>query len=180
MTLELLTTADLETSGPQSWAIGHGGEDAIPGARMLSDVEETPSVVRVTETPGEVRIEVRGGKPRWLEPIVTRLRELIALPTNWDSYGAAPIRLSIVAHVIRLLAHLMGRETPLPHLVPTKKGGIQFEWPGLAMDLEVEVHATGQVEVYCEDLQTGERWEGDLWSNIRRVRAACQKIGTAM
>src|SRR5690349_14943032 len=79
-----------------------------------------------------------------------RLDQLAALPENWDSYGGArPTPDSILAARSLLLTLCamdgtsLGRRVNPSHIAPLPVGGVQMEWGGMAMDIEVEVSPEG-------------------------------------
>ncbi len=102
------------------------------------------------------------GEARWLAPTVKRLNELLALPENWDSYGAARVDPRAIDHALRLLGITMHPETPPPAVVPTPHGGVQLEWHQKTVDLEIEVPPVGALHVAYENFATGVNWEDDL------------------
>ena len=114
--------------------------------------------------------------PPWFEAIFGRIEHLLALPQDWDSYGGRPIDPKRVAHAVRILAEVMDNQTPLPALVPTHSGGVQLEWHQGQIDLEMEIVSPSRVVVDFEDLETGESWEEELTSDLRRAREAVEVL----
>lgn len=99
--------------------------------------------------------------PGWLASTDDALRKLTQLSPGWDSYRARPTSTRAAAVARELLRRTMQDETPVPSIVPMSQGGIQLEWHLRGMNIEVTVPPTGSpVEVWCEDLQSGE--EGDF------------------
>jgi hypothetical protein len=99
-----------------------------------------------------------------------KLAEVLALEPNWDSYGAAAVsRESVVAALEDVLPLVMEDGTFLPAVVPTPRGGIQFEWHMCGLDVEIEVSRDGNARVIVEDLDTGEVWYGELFANVDRL-----------
>ena len=81
-----------------------------------------------------------------------RLGELAALPDDWDSYGASPISPGSIQAAEDLLRTLDAQTGWRPgttmapsHIAPLPSGGVQLEWAGPAMDIEVEVSAQGRL-----------------------------------
>lgn len=101
------------------------------------------------------RISVRapGVPPDWLMSIVHRLVGLSQLGDDWDSYGAKPIQLAAFQSAIELVGQTMSDDSPVPSIVPTPDGGVQFEWHTANLDLEVEIGPDGNLSVFFEDGQ---------------------------
>ena len=91
--------------------------------------------------------------PEWLEQNEATLEELLKLPANWNSYGAAPIRPDAVEAARDVLGKIVRSDTPPPAVVPTVRGGIQLEWHTQGIDLEIEIPEPGQFHVWYEDPQ---------------------------
>ena len=91
--------------------------------------------------------------PEWLEQNEATLEELLKLPANWNSYGAAPIRPDAVEAARDVLGKIVRSDTPQPAVVPTVRGGIQLEWHTHGIDLEIEIPESGQFHVWYEDPQ---------------------------
>lgn len=108
------------------------------------------------EEPIRIRIELNGSEiPGWLVAAMKTLNEIIALPNNWDSYGADRIQERTAFYLLEILAGLVGENTPVPSLIPSPNGAIQIEWHTMDIDLEIEVEPSGRISVYGED-QRGE------------------------
>lgn len=79
---------------------------------------------------------------------VTRLR---SLEEDWDSYGGQPLSDETINKSIWLIMGVPMENLPLPHVIPTAGGGIQFEWGGIR-ELEIEVTKNGEIEyLICEN-----------------------------
>lgn len=103
-----------------------------------------------------IRIELNGSDvPDWLVAAMETLCEIIALPSNWDSYGAECIQVQTAFYSLEILAGVVSDSTPIPSLVPSPDGAIQIEWHTMDIDLEIEVEPSGRISVYGED-QRGE------------------------
>ncbi|MBI3696221.1 MAG: hypothetical protein HY238_15465 [Acidobacteria bacterium] len=102
--------------------------------------------------------------------IAQALSSLLALPTNWDSYGARPVNPECVSYALQLLRSTMKAETPAPAVVPTCAGGVQIEWHTRGIDLEIEIRSPGQSSVLYEDHQDGTTWEGEVTTDLNHLR----------
>ena len=112
---------------------------------------------------------LEGEPPKWFEPVVRSISELLQLRPNWNSYGAAPIALWAPQAVLDLLFETASASTPPPQVVPTNRGSIQLEWHLPDVDLEVKVLSPTRFAVSFEDFRTGSEWEGELTSDLSRL-----------
>lgn len=150
----------------------------------LSDVEWTPRIAS-TALPDEAtltgglqsqRIELnfRDGKfvitivgtaPESLLPTIQSMGNLVNLLPDWDSFGAQAVDPARFISALRLLPHIIRENIPVPSVVPTGQGGIQFEWHTRGIDLEIEVLSLQRQRVFFEDLNRKDHWEGEAISN---------------
>lgn len=91
-----------------------------------------------------------------LKALTARLRELLQLEDGWDSYGARALQRYLVEAGLRFVEPLLSADVDAPHLVPTSRGGIQFEWHVGNRELEIEVVGSDRFELFFEDEDTGE------------------------
>lgn len=108
----------------------------------------------------------------WALQAATELTELLNLPPGWNSYAAKPIERRTVQAAWDVLSRFMLATTPPPAIVPTNRGGVQFEWHTDRADLEISVYSPFQSEVFFEDLGSQERWEGTLPHVAARLERA--------
>ena len=99
----------------------------------------------------------RGSVP-WALPTARALSALTELPAGWNSYSAPPVDRQTAVAAFELLARIMLRDTPGPAIVPTVRGGVQFEWHTPEFDLEIAVLSPFRAEVFYED-PGGHTWE---------------------
>lgn len=107
--------------------------------------------------------------PKWLLQTRQALDALLELPDGWDSYGAKRIDKERVKATLGLLLGILRDDTPPPSCVPVSDGSVQIEWHTAGVDLEVSVLPGEVIEVSFEDLQTGQFWEGELQTDLRRL-----------
>ena len=132
-------------------------------------------IVNNPESGAKLIVEMEDDEPAWLLPTLNSLCEILALPANWDSYGARPIELKAAASALECLDRVMRRDTIAPTAVPTVLGGIQLEWHTRGINLEIEVSPQGRCYVYCQEDNT--EWEGELTHNLlNRLHAAIQQL----
>ena len=91
--------------------------------------------------------------PSWLHAVQVQIEECSRLEAGWDSYSARPISSNACAAAYRIVRELATRRTPIPSVVPTSDGLIQFEWHTNDIDLEVRVLSSTKIEVSFEDAQ---------------------------
>jgi hypothetical protein len=126
-----------------------------------------------------VKVIIKRQPPAWLESTNESLRELLALPPNWDSYGAAPIQVESVMASIDLLRAIMRDDTPAPAVVPTSRGLVQLEWHRDGVDLEIEVRSLGKYSAYFENSHTGEAWEEEIDWDLSRLIDCISKLSNS-
>ena len=103
----------------------------------------------------------------------------MALPPNWDSYGARRINEWSIQAAFGLLLQVMRIDTPDPSIVPTAEGHVQFEWHTRDIDLEVEVTSLALIHVVYEDHRSGlPLREIDLGSDLTEFRSFISKLSS--
>lgn len=96
----------------------------------------------------------------WLQDMLPSLREIEALPPNWDSYGSPPPSGQLIGQVLLLLHRTESLTVPHPNAIPASGGGIQLEWRVGPRELEVEFSGKGMVEFLATDRANGVDVEG--------------------
>jgi hypothetical protein len=94
----------------------------------------------------------------WL--VFGSLQKLAGLPTGWDSYGARPLNPRAVYRSVGLLTSIVPPGAPEPSVVPTRDGGVQFEWHRRGIDVEVRVPPVGEVSFIVADPNEEHEGEG--------------------
>jgi hypothetical protein len=89
--------------------------------------------------------------PSWLRVVQGQIEECARFEAGWDSYAAKPISRVACAAAYRIILELATRKTPVPSVVPTSDGLLQFEWHVNDIDLEIRVVSTTKIEVSFED-----------------------------
>ena len=100
--------------------------------------------------------------PAWLPSVVAKLDELTSLPTNWNSYRAAPVKRPCLLAAVELLVATMRDNSPTPAVVPTNRGTVLLEWHQRGIDLEIDVLGPDRFHVVAEDPSRGIEWESDV------------------
>ncbi len=78
-----------------------------------------------------------------------------SVPKDWNTYGSPPIAQRAIQAAHRLLETGRIQGAPVPQIVPTSDGGIQFEWHLPGRRLEIEIDEEGTMEYFYVDA-TGE------------------------
>ena len=126
-------------------------------------VMQTDSDVSRIQGPGKATdILTSNYIPDWWESAFQRISALLELPENWDSYGARRIDRNLAYDAVSILQDVAHPDIPEPSIVPTVRGGIQFEWHSNNIDLEFEVVAPTSIIASYEDSETGDAWENEL------------------
>lgn len=81
-----------------------------------------------------IRLGGRTLLPAWLDPVVSRIGELAALPT--DPRGSRPLNIADVIDALDFLGRVMRNDTPSPWMGRLNTGGVQLTWR--TEDAEVE------------------------------------------
>jgi len=151
----------------------------------LPDVLARPEVVtEAVEPPApalrKVLIRKRGAEsgpmPRSLQKSVQAVVELLDLPAGWNSYSAKPVAPQNAIRAIRLLAELLGPETPPPAVVPTVRAGIQLEWHTKGVNIEIYIDSPENVSFFAEQVGSDEISEGPLAGHEHGLRSWLQRI----
>ncbi len=67
------------------------------------------------------------------------LDRLASLPANWDREGAPRIDPAIIQAARNFIARLPANVAPIPAVVPSAAGNLQFEWSAGRRSLELEI-----------------------------------------
>jgi len=155
---QVVTEADVRTD-----IGGDGLGRARLGVEALS-----PPVLSVGRPPlGRLQLA------RWAEPLITAAARSLALPENWDSYGAKQVRLGLVEATIKFVLIVASAypKLPAPSLVPTPDGGVQIEWHTRDIDLEIESIGAWRFIVVAVDRLLGEEWDAEVGADLRQLFA---------
>jgi hypothetical protein len=105
-----------------------------------------------------------------------RVCELGNLPENWDSYEARPVDPRCAMAAIQLIMSVFGPAVPTPAVVPTSRGGVQFEWHREGVDLEIEIESPGRFHVVFEDVREDVETEETLTTDLQPLVRLLERI----
>jgi len=159
----------------QDWQVSNA-TTTLPERAILTDAPPERRTFSVPLDAGEFVVEVFGDPPGWIEPTIRSLGDLLRLPPDWDSYGGAPVDPRCVAAALNFALETLGDQTPAPAVVPTSRGGIQFEWHTRGIDMEIEFVSPTRIYSLFEDSATGTSWERDVSSDLHPLTAAISKL----
>jgi hypothetical protein len=106
----------------------------------------------------------------WAGDVFLRLHRFREYPKNWDSYGGRALTTAAYLSAYDFLGRIMFRPFPKPAVVPTGRGGVQFEWHLKGSHVEVYISPEGNSEVSFED-DLGSEWDGPLDQVAHRLIA---------
>jgi hypothetical protein len=114
--------------------------------------------------------------PAWSRDLLAGISKLGELEEGWDSYGARPVDPNCAVAAVGLLFFLLGPNTPKPYIVPTNRGGLQFEWHRNGIDLEIEIRSPSRLQVTFQDERTEEETELALTGNLRPLLRLMERL----
>lgn len=103
--------------------------------------------------------------------VCARVKELLSLQKNWDSYGGEPVKQEAVEDTFNLLGNLgvFDGVVEMPQMFATPNGNIQLEWVSIARDVEVQRIGRNLWELYVDDLEIAEEIEGVISYDLSRL-----------
>lgn len=148
----------------------------LPSRAVLSSEIRNYQTMQYPFSGGALLVTIGGSPPAWVGPTVESIGSLLSLQNNWDSYGAPSIDPRFVASALALVLDTLLEQTPAPSVVPTSRGGIQFEWHTRGMDVEVEFLTPSRFRVYCENQGTGQSFESEISRDLTPLINAINAI----
>src|SRR5690242_5324639 len=83
-------------------------------SRVFADAVTEP----VTVVSPEISPPGTASPPRWCDPTLRRIQELLALGRDWDRRGSAAVRMDVLAFAYSMLSEVMGPTTVPPSIIP--------------------------------------------------------------
>jgi hypothetical protein len=109
--------------------------------------------------------------PIWLGRVKQRIKDMAALPRDWDSYGADPVDSRIPEIASALVEWFAVDNVPPPDVFATSEGGVQIEWHIRRVNVEIHISASEGTAIYFHDLNGSEPWSRPASSDdLRTVR----------
>ncbi len=120
---------------------------------------------------GALRLELPPGTdaPEWLAGAAEQLVGLLSLRPGWTR-GGREIAEGTARKAMQILFELMPFATHPPEWSPLPDGGIQLEWYGREVEIDLEMSAAGEATFYSEDTVRGEVHEGSLPADAQELR----------
>jgi hypothetical protein len=118
------------------------------------------------------------GQPAgWVLVVRRRLEALAQLEEGWDGRKAKRVSRENIETAIQLLQGVMRKDTPLPELVPTVRGGLQIEWHVPDVDVEMEILSPSRYALWFED-RTGDlpAIDSELNADLAPFRKAVERL----
>lgn len=167
MALKLLEPCGEGRLSDRDWQVSNTTSTLPVLTATLSGASPGRKTFRLPFDQRELIVEIEGDPPGWVEPTVRSLGKLLRLGPDWDSYGGRPVEAKCVVAALELACTVFRRDTPAPAVVPTSRGGVQFEWHTRGADLELEFLSPTRIAGFFEDQVSGLLWEKDLTSDWR-------------
>jgi hypothetical protein len=155
------------TTGPREQPRGFAAAPQSGITAHLLTAEPSSEVV-LSLNHGRLVFEVVGNDaPRWFQPTVDALREMLTLRWDWDSYGADPVNDAVIVMAAEVLLQMpLPDNAHPPAVVPGSTGSVQLEWHRGGLDVEIYVGPATTPSGTIYDRRTGQ--VTDLQSFTRR------------
>ncbi|MGH7099831.1 MAG: hypothetical protein ACREE4_19545 [Stellaceae bacterium] len=144
--------------------------------------DEAVTTIARRQEPAELRFSKfwdhydAGPDRRWQIEVLKPLTEYVNMAEGWDSYSGVPLRWDAGFFALWVLNEVMRPRTPIPQVVPSPVGGVQFEWHEKDIDLELHVTGPYQCELWFEDHRTGERLSEELSNDLSPLVRPISKL----
>lgn len=129
------------------------GSGHAPVSTLRSAYQSRPAASRIDATSfqPELELPLSGlSASRWADT-ERRLRDLLDLPENWDSYGGRSPNPELVAYAAAQLGGLKALRLPPPTIVPSGDGQILATWRGRGIEVELWFEAPYSETVVIDD-----------------------------
>jgi len=101
-------------------------------------------------------------RSHWVASVTRSIWDIGRLQPGWDGEAAPPVDPEAIRSLLQLLVEFMQPWMIAPSVVPTFAGGVQAEWHGNGIDLEIEFSPDTPAEVLVCDRDAQDTWEGLL------------------
>lgn len=106
---------------------------------------------------------------------IERISALEGLKPGWNGHRAPAVSARALFNAKRIAQYLPSLDTIA--VVPTNRGGVQLEWHGDGLDVEIEVHSDGSATCLVEDESHMLDADGLLGANWKTIHQALRRIG---
>ena len=154
------------TLAKEEWVASSRKKLAVPEAESILAPKRavyeydrvSPKCIRLREAAGMVGMVADYENKLTADYVktISKLIELLELPSGWNSYGARQIRKENVNVAVGLLGRIMRPGTPPPIVVPTVRGGVQLEWHTRGLNVEIDISSPEEVSFFAEDIRAAE------------------------
>ena len=108
---------------------------------------------------------------QWQIEAIRKLRQVLTLPPDWDSYGSPRASEVAITAAVQLVLGIGLDYFVTPRIVPVSGGGVQLEWNLESREVEIEINAEGSAE-YLKSSDGKPIEEGSIsLSDFPRIRA---------
>ena len=118
------------------------------------------------QQPAEVAVS-----PVWFGRVKKRLKALVRLPVDWDTYGGIPADPRVAGLAEELIQWFAVDGVPPPDVFAAGDGGVQLEWHIRGVDVPIAFSASDEdSSIYYHDLnEGGEPWSGPVSDGRLRI-----------
>jgi hypothetical protein len=109
------------------------------------------------------------GQGVWQQTVLHEVCGILDLKDGWDTYSAKRVSPQTGIFALQVLDAVMRDRSPIPSVVPTPIGGIQFEWHLENLDIEIHVEEPYSIDVLFEDRRDDEIREFSISSDLRQI-----------
>jgi len=105
-----------------------------------------PQAQRPYASPQWSRVVLVSELSQWQIDAIRKIFQLLALDSDWDSYGSPPPSEVAVKAAVRLILGIDIDYFVSPRIVPVSGGGVQLEWSLGTREVEIEIDNEGSAE----------------------------------
>jgi hypothetical protein len=127
--------------------VGSGSSNCATGTVISGSGMTNASLIATPGGCGQwVQVILTRALSQWQIQGIKRLRKVLSLPENWDSYGSCPPTEEAANTATDILTKIDIDYFVAPRVVPVSGGGLQLEWEIGTRALELEILDDGSVE----------------------------------
>ena len=150
---------------PLAWQSGRPASGSTLTGQDLREDAAFP-VPQRTYQHERLAIRVETAAPAWVHRTAEAVLGLLALPENWDSYGAPPIPARSAVDAFNLINAIGQLPLPNPGVVPTSDGRIQVEWHVRNIDLEIRTLGGNRFHLFFQNAGEAFASETDIGPDL--------------